>query len=116
MTPSPAPPPPGGRPPDPQPADASADDLDTGGDEGALDERLDAEHHPDLGDALRALLDPAGDVRSRAADKVDRSLQGRSMVSTLTDLSGVGWVTVAHLLTSPPGTADRNERSEDRDD
>jgi hypothetical protein len=99
---------------DTRPDDTGADD--TALDEGTLDQHLEAEHDPLLGDTLRALLSPTGDVRSRAADKVDRTLQSRSIVSTLTDLSAVGWVTLTHLLTNPADTADRKQRNEDRDD
>lgn len=69
-----------------------------------------------LGESLRALLGSPDDVRFRAAAGVDRTLQGRSLISSLTELSGAGWATVRHLLTNPTGPADKKRvRSTDKD-
>jgi hypothetical protein len=72
----------------------------------------DEPHDPALREALRALLGPADDLRSVAAERVDRRLRGSSLVSTLSDLGSVGWETLRHLLTNPPPDADREDDCE----
>lgn len=73
------------------------DEHDEGPDETADDQ---------LAGVLRELLGPQGDLRSTVTHKVDRSLQGRSMVGALTDLAGTGWNTIRLLLTNPADAAD----------
>jgi hypothetical protein len=67
---------------------------------------------PAVREALRALLAPTEDLRSVAMAGVDRRLRGSSLMSTLSDLSSVGWETVHHLLTNPPPEADREQDCE----
>lgn len=67
---------------------------------------------PAVREALRALLAPTEDLRSVAAAGVDRRLRGSSLMSTISDLTGVGWETVHHLLTNPPPEADKEHDCE----
>lgn len=80
--------------------------------ESELDEHLASADHPQLGEALRALLDPESDPRSAATDNVDRHLHGGSAVSAVSALGGVGLQTIQFLLTNPPPPADLIEEDE----
>jgi hypothetical protein len=91
--------------------DAGEDPLDP--EHPPSDVRLpDEPDDPALREALRALLGPADDLRSVAAERVDRRLRGSSLVGTLSDMSSVGWETLRHLLTNPPPDADREDDCE----
>lgn len=63
---------------------------------------------PDLGAMLRAALEEPDDLTSSARSRVDQTLKGRSLTSTVTDIAGSGIATVWHLLTGTPESADRS--------
>ena len=87
--------------PEPQPTDQTVPDDDT------VFTELEDDLSPEIGDMLRAALAPTEDVRSRARAKVDRTLQDRSLTSTLADFAAIGPNTIWHLLTNTPEVADR---------
>lgn len=62
----------------------------------------------DLGQQLRSLLDPDGDLSGRVHTDVDRTLRGRSVLATGLDLVGLGLWTARELLTDPPAHADED--------
>lgn len=93
-----------------EPGDGAENDLDE-----ELDAALESRHDPELGATLRALLGPTENLRSTARAGVDRTLQGRSVIATATDVAGAGWVAIWHLLTNPEADADR-EHMRERDD
>lgn len=114
MTNLPDPPPAGGDDDDPSRLDSedrSDAELDVD-----LDAALESRHDPDLGATLRALLGPADDLRDAARAGVDRTLQGRSVIATATDVAATGWATMWHLLTNPEPEADRDTMRERHDD
>ncbi len=66
-------------------------------DEHELD--LELEHADgQLGEQLRALLDPAEDLGDRTADDVDRTLRSRSTFAAALELLGLGWWTMRSFL------------------
>ncbi len=79
------------------------DDIVDSDSEAELDDGINLQ----IAEALRAALAPGDDVRSRARVEVDRTLQGRSLTSVLTDIAGIGPATIWHLLTNAPEMADR---------
>lgn len=66
----------------------------------------------DLGSRLRSLLDPAEDLPNRTRQDVDRTLRGRSVLSTGLELLGLGVWTASTLLSDPPGDADGNREGD----
>ena len=69
---------------------------------------------PDLGAVLRAALEGSDDIEGTARSRLDQTLKGRSLTSTVTDIAGAGLATLWHLLTPPPDAADRS--TDDRDE
>ena len=63
---------------------------------------------PDLGEVLRAALEGNEDIEGTARSRLEGTLKGRSLTSTVTDIAGSGLATLWHLLTPPPETADRS--------
>ena len=96
------------------PPDDRIDDLDDL-DEAALDAELAADEGA-LGVSLRALLDPPEDISRRTTDNVDRNLHGRSALSIGMDLLGLGWRTMATILTDDPPRADGVPEGNGHDD
>jgi hypothetical protein len=78
------------------------------------EEELDDWSGPDLGAMLRAALEGPDDIEGTARSRLDQTLKGRSLTSTVTDIAGAGLATVWHLLTPPPDAADRS--TDDRDE
>ncbi|MGI9578950.1 MAG: hypothetical protein ACR2OH_12155 [Microthrixaceae bacterium] len=69
---------------------------------------------PDLGEMLRAALEEPADLTSSARSRVDQTLKGRSLTSTVTDIAGAGMATVWHLLTGAPDAADINSNEQEQ--
>lgn len=57
---------------------------------------------------LRTLLDQPEDLSGRTARDLDRTLRGRSVLSTGMDLLGLGLRTAQLLLTDPTEPADQD--------
>jgi hypothetical protein len=81
-------------------------------DDRELDAALDATDDA-IGLSLRALLEPPGDIERRTASTVDRALHGRSALSIGMDLLGLGWRTVATILTDEAVRADEEPEGMD---
>ncbi len=102
-------------PEDPVSPPDDVDQVDDVLDEAALDAELDATDDA-IGLSLRALLEPPTDIERRTADTVDRALHGRSALSIGMDLLGLGWRTVATILTDDPVPADGVPEGNDDED
>lgn len=80
------------------------------------EEELDAEldhDDPRLRDELRQLLDPGTDLQRRASDDIDRTLRGRSFLTTGLDLIGLGWWTAKEMLRDDRPHADGEVEDDD---